>query len=436
VYEPDAAIVHYEFASSRSTAAAISLQARNQEIFADRHGALLAKRENPGVEQLLRARARNAEHRVLIIDDRVPHVWLGSGFPRAQALLRALRKLGYFVTLYPIDVIEEPWDQVYSDFPSEVEVMTDMGRPLLELFLRSRRDYYSTIIVSRPHNMKLIAPYMRAHPDWFENLEVIYDAEALYTEREIGLRKLSADPMTEAEIKGALESELRLTSLADRVITVSERDRKAFLTHGIQNVEVLGHSLEPAPSDTPFESREGFLFVGAVHKDDSPNADSLVWFLEEIYPRIQKSLGDVPITIAGVNQSERIREMAAPPVRITGHLPSLEDLYAQARVFIAPTRFAAGIPHKVHEAAAHGLPVVATRLLAAQLGWTNQELAIAEDAECFATQCIELYSHPTKWQRQRETALERIRRECTPQAFQENLRSILQPHRPIDKNSH
>jgi glycosyltransferase involved in cell wall biosynthesis len=201
-------------------------------------------------------------------------------------------------------------------------------------------------------------------------------------------------------------------------------------------VEVLGHSLEPAPSDTPFESREGFLFVGAVHKDDSPNADSLVWFLEEIYPRIQKSLGDVPITIAGVNQSERIREMAAPPVRITGHLPSLEDLYAQARVFIAPTRFAAGIPHKVHEAAAHGLPVVATRLLAAQLGWTNQELAIAEDAECFATQCIELYSHPTKWQRQRETALERIRRECTPQAFQENLRSILQPHRPIDKNSH
>jgi hypothetical protein len=37
------------------------------------------------------------------------------------------------------------------------------------------------------------------------------------------------------------------------------------------------------------------------------------------------------------------------------------------RVFAAPTRYSPGIPLKVHDAAAHGLPVVRTPLMAEQL---------------------------------------------------------------------
>jgi hypothetical protein len=69
---------------------------------------------------------------ILVIDDRVPHLWLGSGFPRANALIQALQHLGYFVTFYPIDVIAESWDQAYSDLPREVEIMLGSGRELLE----------------------------------------------------------------------------------------------------------------------------------------------------------------------------------------------------------------------------------------------------------------------------------------------------------------
>jgi glycosyltransferase involved in cell wall biosynthesis len=190
-------------------------------------------------------------------------------------------------------------------------------------------------------------------------------------------------------------------------------------------VEILGHSLRVAPGEASFDSRRGFLFVGAIHEDMSPNADSLIWFLRDVFPRIRQRLGDIPFTIAGVNQSEAVRALAVPPVCITGHLPSLEDLYATSRVFVAPTRYAAGIPHKVHEAAAHGLPVVATPLLAEQLGWTERELAIAGDAEGFAARCIEVYSNPAMWNSLRETALTRVRIECSPQAFEESLRRIL-----------
>src|SRR5688572_2119330 len=395
VYEPSATIIHYAFGSPDS---------------------------NPTTEAVIRARSRNAERRILAIDDRVPHLWLGSGFPRANVIHQALRRLGYFVTFYPLDVIVEPWDQVYSDFPNEVEVMLGSGRDLLETFLASRKGYYSTIIISRPHNMKLLAPVRKAHPDWFEGVDVIYDAEAVFVQREIGLRQLSGRPMTEQEISIAMAEEIQLAAAADRVITVSGSDRQTFLTHGIGRVDVLGHSIDPVAGDVPFDSRHGFLFVGAIHEEPSPNADALMWFLREIFPRIQKKLGDIPVTIAGVNRSKRIRDLAVPPICITGHLPSLSQLYLQSRVFVAPTRYAAGIPHKVHEAAACGIPVVATPLLARQLGWSDCELGIAGDSESFAEMCIQIYTDESRWTTLRDAALKRVTLECSPKRFEQAVR--------------
>src|SRR6185295_8158575 len=54
VYEPSVAILHYEFASSASASAAMSLQARHQQMFARRHQDVLAGRAKPGTEALLR----------------------------------------------------------------------------------------------------------------------------------------------------------------------------------------------------------------------------------------------------------------------------------------------------------------------------------------------------------------------------------------------
>jgi GT2 family glycosyltransferase len=425
VYEPTAALIHYEFASSESVASATSLQAQHQSIFEKRHRAVLERRGKPAADRLLAARSRETGKRVLFLEDRVPHLWLGSGFPRSHALVRALLANDCQVTLYPLAGMTESWDVIYSDLPKEVEVMSGWGREMLESFLRTRRDFYTTIIVTRPHNMEIVAPLVESHPEWFERVDVIYDGEALFASREAGLRKLAGNPLTEEEVRGLYAAEVGLTRAADRVLAVSEGERAVFLDHGVREVEILGHSLPITPTPCDFENRAGLLFVGAVHEEASPNGDSLIWFLTEIYPRIRAALGDIPVTIAGVNRSERLQQMAKPPIRITGHLTSLTDLYASARLFIAPTRYAAGIPHKIHEAAAHGLPVVSTPLLATQLGWTSRELGIAETAEDFAARCIEIYKSAERWQNLRDAALERVRRECSPEAFTEQVRKIV-----------
>jgi glycosyltransferase involved in cell wall biosynthesis len=211
--------------------------------------------------------------------------------------------------------------------------------------------------------------------------------------------------------------------LADCVIAVSSSDAETFRKHGIENVRVVGHALQPCPTPRSFSERRGFLFVGAIHEEASPNGDSMIWFLEHVLPEIQAQLGpDIKVTIAGVNNSKRIRQLAGPSVSIAGHVPDLTSLYDAARVFIAPTRYSAGIPHKIHEAAARGIPVVATPLLARQLGWRDGDpLLVGADASSFAAKCIQLYKGEMLWETLRKAGLERIRSECSPEAFEENV---------------
>ncbi|NES72617.1 MAG: glycosyltransferase family 4 protein, partial [Okeania sp. SIO2D1] len=88
-------------------------------------------------------------------------------------------------------------------------------------------------------------------------------------------------------------------------------------------------------------------------------------------------------------------------------------------------RYAAGIPHKVHEAAAYGLPIVTTSLIAQQLGWKHEsELLVGDNNVDFAQQCIKLYRDFTLWNKLRKNAIERVQTECSPQVFSQRLSSI------------
>src|SRR5262249_31922508 len=129
-------------------------------------------------------------------------------------------------------------------------------------------------------------------------------------------------------------------------------------------VYTLGHAVEPSPTRNPFEMRRTLLFVGGIHSADTPNADAVGWFIREIFPRIQEKAGqEVDFVVVGTISSVEISGLASGGVRFTGRVEDIVPIYEDARIFVAPTRFAAGIPLKVYEAAAHGLPVVTTPLL-------------------------------------------------------------------------
>src|SRR6185312_14191766 len=103
-----------------------------------------------------------------------------------------------------------------------------------------------------------------------------------------------------------------------------------------------------------------------------------------------------------------------PRITLRGTVADTLPLYAGHRVFVAPTRYAAGLPYKVNEAASFGLPVVATELLRGQLGWTDGEdilAAPAADPARFAALIVSLHRDEALWQRIRAGGLARVARE-------------------------
>jgi O-antigen biosynthesis protein len=173
-------------------------------------------------------------------------------------------------------------------------------------------------------------------------------------------------------------------------------------------------------------------FLGAIHQQDSPNRDALEWFVREVLPLIEQSLGwETRLTVAGyVAPTISLQEYRTHPrVTLRGAVDDVAPLYDAHRIFVAPTRYAAGAPYKVHEAASYGLPVVASELLRRQLDWRNGSDMIAVDvtdpAE-FARQIVTLYRDPELWQTLRDSALERVRAENGRAQYQAAVRRVIE----------
>lgn len=431
VFDPRIAIRHFEFASSSSPESALELQRKRRELLLERHRDLLAEHQLPSSAAVLSARTHSRQLRVLFLDERLPHIDTGAGYPRANAMVRAAADLGYFVSTYPVIFVEpeETWEKVYRDIPRTVEVLAfeGFGFSGLKRFLDERKDFYDCIFISRPTVMELIQPLLAEHPDLFGETKVVYDAEALFSLREKAFRALSGKPMTDDEFRKELGRELSLCRCADLVTTVSPGERSVFEEAGFQNTEIIGHSVSVHPPERSFDDRSGILFVGAIHDDVGPNGDSLWWFIREVLPILRARGFREEFFVVGTNHSVRLKNLKLPGVRMVGPVPVLRDWFERSRVFIAPTRFAAGIPLKVIEAASHGVPAVVKPLLAKQLGWRDRSgLLVAESPEELADSIIELYKNRTLWQEIQATALEHVRREYSEAALRDSIRRIVQ----------
>ena len=182
------------------------------------------------------------------------------------------------------------------------------------------------------------------------------------------------------------------------------------------------------------------LFVGAIHEQDSPNYDSLCWFADNVLPLVERELGwETRLTIVGYTapgvRMDRFEDH--PRITLRGPVADLATVYDSHRLFVAPTRYAAGSPYKIQEAASHGLPVVATTLLADQLEWRGGEdllAVVVDDAAAMAERLVTLYRDEALWQRLRDGALARLAAENAPATYRQPLLTALGPPRRSQSN--
>lgn len=425
VYNPTIKITHYEFASSGGMSSASKLQQEHQQILCEKHSDWLRNQSQNNPALIIQARTANKFPNVLLIDDRVPHPSLGSGYPRSAHMLNSMDKLDLNVTFFPLQFPIDDWKTTYSTLSKSIEVVLEKGRSGLYPFLNSRKGFFQYIVVSRIHNMKFFREIFETNPSLIEGSKIIYDAEALTASREILHRQLLCQPVTEIEKEDLITEEMQQSKIAETVIAVSAREADVYRQHGINNVCILGHTLSVMPGDKDFSSREGILFVGALRDEGSPNVDSLLWFVINVLPIIEVAIPEIKLYIVGDKAASSLASIEKENISFLGRLDCVAGVYNSSRIFVAPTRFAAGIPHKVHEAASMGIPCVTTPLLAMQLQWQHEkELLIGEDAKCFAEQCVRLYQGEALWQSVQEAGLTAVERDCSDSKFQEELKAL------------
>ncbi len=428
VYDPEAVILHYEFASSSSSVEAIALQRRNHRIFTEKHAAWLSGRLPQSDENLLTARfARPSAKRILVIEDRVPHSKLGRGYPRSRAIVQALVDSGVEISFFPIYESGDKWVDVRPTMDGSVEVLLDRNGSDLGEFLAQRRRYFDAVLICRPHNMNTFRTALAIDPSVISGATIIYDAEAIFSTREVLRRRLAGEDVSATEMSRLLDEEVNLAKGADIVISVSAKERKLFLERGVRRVLQLGYPLTPNPTIAEFETRTDILFLGTIFDDESPNADSLRWFAQEVLPHLRERLGShILLTVVGITQASSIEALGGSAFDLVGCVDDIRPYFEKARVVVVPTRFAAGIPLKALEAASLGVPMVVTDLIADQLGWrVGHDLLSASDGQSFAAECARLFASRELWGAIRASALERVNEDCSPARFRESVRELL-----------
>jgi hypothetical protein len=117
-----------------------------------------------------------------------------------------------------------------------------------------------------------------------------------------------------------------------------------------------------------FDDRHGVVFAaGWLAGAESPNADGLRWFADNVWPTIVAAVPGVQLTVTGDAPPEIRAAMAGRSIVFSGLLPDLHATYESARVAIVPLRYGAGVSIKGFEALKSGVPVVTTRAGGADL---------------------------------------------------------------------
>ncbi len=427
IYHPQIAIRHFEFGSNSEDHANLLIK-KNHKTFYKKHQLKLTLHQTANKNNISVARfaaSSQNQKRILYVDARIPHRDDGAGFPRSNTILQCMIELGYQVSIYPLNhSTDHSREEMYRDIDNSIEIIYSKGFEGFKRHLQSHSNIYNLLWISRPHNLNAFNKLLSK--DIF-NGDIIYDCEAIYAERKIHKMKLEGVNLDQNQVDEMIGKELQLTHFAHKIVTVSDADAIKFKNLGKSNTTTLGHLLKLKPNKYSYGERKDLLFVGNLDHDDSPNVDSIIWFTNEVWPILKSNLPELKFHIIGSPKSLKIAELKMDDVIIHGKVEDTSSFYNKCRVFVAPTRFAAGIPYKIHKAASHSLPVISTDLLGRQLGWKHQEEIMLStiDAEEFAKACMDLYNSASLWEHIQENASEKLANESSKEKYLNSLRQIL-----------
>lgn len=194
--------------------------------------------------------------------------------------------------------------------------------------------------------------------------------------------------------------ETQIAKNVDLVVAISEVEKK-IMSEYLDPEKIITISNVHYPKVNPadlksFESRNDLVFIGSAH---TPNIDAIHYICQEIMPIVWEKLPDANLKIVG-NVNEHIKDINHPNVHFLGYVESIDAIFNESKMMVAPLRYGAGVKGKIGQAFEYYLPVVTTEIGAEGMFLKNGENAlITNDAISFAQNIIELYQNKELWEK-------------------------------------
>jgi len=150
--------------------------------------------------------------------------------------------------------------------------------------------------------------------------------------------------------------ELKSVCMSDRTVCSNEKDKKLLWETGINKQKVI--NIVPYyqnMSDVQYKGKsKDIIFYGAMGRME--NHMSAVWFLENVFPKIEDQ--SVRFLVIGGGPKDELRAYESERVKIMGFVDDLTPYFSNGLCMAAPLQLGAGIKVKILEAMSAGLPVV------------------------------------------------------------------------------
>jgi glycosyltransferase involved in cell wall biosynthesis len=175
------------------------------------------------------------------------------------------------------------------------------------------------------------------------------------------------------------------------VIAVSDHDREQMRTMNPScpisvvptGVDTQKYAVAPPAQAEP----PRIIFLGSM--DWEPNIDAVIYFCQEIFPRVRAEFPSAVFQIVGRNPHSRVKQLASDSVQVTGTVPSVAEYLRDATLVVVPLRIGGGTRLKIFEAMAMGKAVISTSIGAEGLDVKNgHDLILADDAATFSEATI------------------------------------------------
>lgn len=368
VYQPRSVVVHFEGVSNGCDVKSgiKKYQVENQQKFYDKWKDVLREYHFLNGQDVFWARDRSrGKKTIVVIDHYVPHYDNDAGGRTTFHYLNFFVQLGFHVIFVGDNYFRhEPYTTILENLGIEVLVGNNWDIKKFYKWALQNEKYIDFVCLNRPHIAIKYIDFVKGKM----HAKVIYYGHDLHFIREQRQYEIEKRPELLASIKHWKTIECKLFRAADIVYTPGyyEQDvlRKMFPQKRIQAIPIYIYTLEELEHmEIPgVQRRKNLLFVGGF--GHQPNEDAMKWFLEEIFPRIQRQHPAIKIYIVGSHPTAYIQSKASNDVVITGYISDneLEEYYKKCRIAVVPLRYGAGIKGKIVEAMCHGLPTVTTTI--------------------------------------------------------------------------